>query len=261
MKKAIISLLFISIFTFNLFADDSRILNLELDLKLGLDFNPTLVSYVDNDIGGFAHEFNNSLLFGADFFILKFSNLYLGLGINHIFDTKIKTKGQNAEANITSYYMVGKYVMPIECKVFSRLYLIGNLGYTNTNIASTNLILSEAPEYTIFTEKFYNNNFSWEIGFGTEILDNFIAELTYSNIYGTGKSISEITDSMEQTVRENSLKTNYSLIMFKVGYKFKINTPQSNTKKEPSDLDKEIEKLKLQKEILELEIEKEKLKQ
>ena len=134
MKKIIISLLFILIFNFNIFADDSSVLNLELDLKLGLDFNPTLIIHDDNEKTGLAQEFNNSFLLGADFFVLKFSDLYLGVGINHIFESKIKTNGSDAKINTTTYYIVGKYKIPLESKIFSNLYLIGNLGYANINI-------------------------------------------------------------------------------------------------------------------------------
>ena len=68
-----------------------------------------------------------------------------------------------------------------------------------------------------------------------------------------------ITEADEFRKTKSFSRTTYSLIMFKIGYKFKFNINKSNNKKEI--LDKEIEKLKLQKEILELELEKEKLKQ
>ena len=121
MKKIIISLLFISIFTFDIFAEDSRALNLELDLKLGLDFNPTLIIHDDNEETGLAHEFNNSFLLGADFFFLKFADFYLGVGLNHVFEAKIKTKGSDAKSNITTCHIVGKYKMPLESNIFSNL--------------------------------------------------------------------------------------------------------------------------------------------
>lgn len=262
MKKIITSLLFISIFTFSLFADDSQVLNLELDLKLGLDFNPTLVIHDNSDKNGLAHEFNNSFLLDVDFFILNFSDLYLGIGINHIFESEIKTKGCDTKSNITTCYIAGKYKMPLESKVFSNLYLIGNLGYTNININSMYNYIFETDEsgeemgVIIGKNKFNNNGFFLEIGLGTELFNNFIAELTYSNIYGNMENI------YSQIFENNSQNITFSLIMFKIGYKFKINTSKNSRANNKSEiLDKEIEKLRLQKEILELELEKEKLKQ
>lgn len=266
MKKIIISLLFISIFSFNLFADNSSILNLELDLKLGLDFNPTLEIHNDNEETGLAHEFNNSFLLGSDFFFLIFSDFYLGVGFNHVFESKIKTKGYDTKRNITTCYIAGKYKMPLESKVFSNLYLIGNLGYANINIDNIYEFILHTDEsgedidMIIIKNKFNNNGFVWEIGLGTEIFDNFIAELTYSNIYGKKENI------YSQYIENSSQKIIFSLIMFKLGYKFIMNTSRTITKNSQVDdkveiLDKEIEKLRLQKEILELELEKEKLKQ
>jgi opacity protein-like surface antigen len=266
MKKIIVSLLFISIFSLNLFADNSSVLNLELDLKLGFDFNPTLVIHDNNKKIGLAHEFNNSFLLGADFFFLKFSNFYLGVGFNHLFESKIKTKGCDAKSSISTCYIAGKYKMPLESKVFSTLYLIGNLGYANINIDNIYefiLHTDESGEYIdviIGKNKFNNNGFVWEIGLGTEIFDNFIAELTYSSIYGNKEII------YSQYIENSSQKTIFSLIMFKLGYKFNINTSRIITKNSQVNnkaeiLDKEIEKLRLQKDILELELEKEKLKQ
>lgn len=263
MKQIITSLLVISIFSFNLFADNSSVLNLELDLKLGLDFNPTLVIHDNNEKTGLAHEFNNSFLLGADFFFLKFSDFYLGSGLNHIFESRTKTKDSDAKSNITTYHIVGKYIIPLESNIFSNLYLIGNLGYANVNITDTTTTWygSEEDSDIAITLKseFGNNNFFGGIGFGTELLDNFTAELTYSIIYGNEKRETILIEA--DKIRKTKLfsRTTYSLIMFKIGYKFNINIQQSNDKKEV--LDKEIEKLKLQKEILELELEKEKLKQ
>lgn len=231
MKKTIISFLFISVFAFTIFADNSRILNLELDLKLGLDFNPTLTIYDDNQ--GLAHEFNNSFLLGADFFFLKFSDLYLGVGINHVFESKIKTKGYDAKSDMTTYHLVGKYKMPLESKIFSNLYLIGNIGYANVNIDNTEAILILHEEDSDLDArnitKFDNDSFFGAIGFGTEFFNNFIAELTYSTIYGNAKRESVIIPVSRTT---SPRKTNYSLIMFKIGYKFNINIPQSNKKED-----------------------------
>lgn len=272
MRKILTIILLILVFNINLFAKNSQILNLEFDLKLGLDFNPTLALYDMHSEGlsneGLAYEFSNSFLLGMDFFFLKFSNLYLGVGINHIFESKIKTKGYDAKSNITTYHIAGKYKMPLESKIFSNLYLIGNIGYANTNIDDIENILNLDEEDSDLDirriTKFDSNNFFWGIGFGTEFLDNFIAELTYSIIYENAKRETIITEYPDDIIGKTKLpcKTNYSLIMFKVGYKFNIDIPQSKTKSNKNEtLDKEIEKLKLQKEILQLEIEKEKLKQ
>lgn len=251
MRKILTTILFVLVFNINLFAKNSQILNLEFDLKLGLDFDPTLALYdmhnEDPSNNGYAHEFDNSFLLGADFFFLKFSDLYLGVGVNHVFESKTKTKGYETKSNITTCHIVGKYKMPLESKIFSNLYLIGNIGYANTNIDNTEsvFILDEEDSDLNIRRltKFDSDNFFCGFGFGTEFLDNFIVELTYSIIYGKARRETIITDYPNDIIKKTNLpcKTNYSLIMFKIGYKFDINIQKSNNN-EISD--KEIEKLK-----------------
>ena len=106
---------------------------------------------------------------GADFFFLKFADFYLGAGLNHVFESKIKTKDSDAKSNITTCHIVGKYKMPLESNIFSNLYLIGNLGYANVNINDTQTTWhgdDEDSDIAITLEsEFGSNNFFGGIGF------------------------------------------------------------------------------------------------
>ena len=196
MKKSILAILLAVAFLTPVFASEKK--DMELDIKLGytLDNNVKLYMYEEIDSG----STNMGCILGTDFYYYVASNLALGLGINYIFDSKANY-GYDDKYGFTNIYFAVKPKMDLDSDILNSFYFIAQIGYGFFRLDYDN---SPGVKYST------DNGLYWSLGFGLEILDNFILELIHSFNYGY------------VNVNNDARDMRYSTLSINVGYKFNL---------------------------------------
>lgn len=123
MKKIFLSLLLITIFILPVSAK----MNADFILKGGILASPYL--YFD---GSNTQDVDLGFTLGGEIFAYPWKNIGLGLGAMHLFKTDIENTGQKISA--TNIYVAAKPKLVLENQEIDSVYLIGQLGLTNSDI-------------------------------------------------------------------------------------------------------------------------------
>lgn len=202
MKNFLLTLFLITITALPIFAQEKR--NLSFDIKAGVGFSSSFV-FNEWDIDFFGHEYENFYFENIDnFFSLEielnyyiFKNLPLGIGINHIFDSKVNEMNYN----FTNIFLAIKPEAYLNSEIFSSVYGICKIGYGIINISGT-----------FYEEKLdIDNGLYLGLGIGTTI-KSFIIECIYSINYNKINNSGSFDFS--------DLK--YTTFILNIGYKFNI---------------------------------------
>ena len=205
MKKSLFAVLLAVVLVSPVFATDKG--TMQLDVKAGMPVNQELKVKGDNI--NINYDLDTTFSLGADFFYYIDSNIAVGAGIDHIFETKIKYDGgvsANDKVGFTNVYLQAKYDFVLNNDIVNNIYPVVQVGY---GMASYD-----------FDSRFYSCSFEeenglyWAIGIGTTIKEHLIIELIYSFDYG------KIT--MKDPYFENVMDTTYTMIKLNVGFKFSL---------------------------------------
>ena len=141
-----------------------------INAKVGLGVSNNLNMKVDDTTMGY--EMKMPISIGAEFFYGLMDNLSVGIGINYGFDSDLKANiSYIGSSRLTSYYVAVKPEAKLDSKIFSSMYLIGQIGGSNVNIKSSNGSYSAEGDMGIYLG----------FGAGTIIKDAFIVEFIVSS--------------------------------------------------------------------------------
>ncbi len=210
MKKSLIIMLVVA-FVMPLFAAEKG--NIELIGKLGVALNPTdgFVEILDDtEVSGYTK--NSALSISAEGLYYVLPELPLGLGINYQFSSE-RTKNysyyKDPETGVTNIYLTAKPTLKIDSKIFTAVYLIGQIGY--------GLVRMGDYDDGVFKRKIDSNGLCWGLGAGTEIMKDFIFEFVFSTNYWSIKY--ENNNNHLYDYKRDAEST--ALTLF-AGYKFNI---------------------------------------
>lgn len=197
MKKLLAVILLAVALVAPVFATDKG--SMEFVPKIGYIVEPLLMEY-QQDKDKYAYNAESTFSLGADFYYYVVNNLGLGVGINHIFQSKMNSAwGSDGKIGATNIYLSVKPVFELqENKFIDKIYFLGQLGY--------GLFNNEKMSYYQPSEE-ADNGMYWAIGAGVEKC-NVIVELMYSVNYSYFGYWEEIWT--------------YRNIAINVGYKFNI---------------------------------------
>ena len=203
MKKSLLAVLLAVVLVSPVFATDKG--TMQLDVKAGMPVNQELKVKGDNT--NINYDLDTTFSLGADFFYYIDSNIAVGAGIDHIFETKIKYDGgvsANDKVGFTNVYLQAKYDFVLNNDIFNSIYPIIQLGYGLLDLDFN----TDFPGASWEGE----SGLYWAIGVGTTIKENFIVELIYSFDYGKMK-FKPSNDTYDLT---------YKILKLNVGYKFSL---------------------------------------
>ena len=170
-----------------------------INAKVGLGVSNNLNMKVDDTTMGY--EMKMPISIGAEFFYGLMDNLSVGIGINYGFDSDLKANiSYIGSSRLTSYYVAVKPEAKLDSKIFSSMYLIGQIGGSNVNIKSSNGSYSAEGDMGIYLG----------FGAGTIIKDAFIVEFIVSSA-NSKISVDGVNGDL-----------NYTATTLNVGYKFAI---------------------------------------
>ncbi len=208
MKKSLLILLFTTVLVLPVFAADQG--TMEAGIKAGLP----LYQETRLECNGYDdYDMKTTMSVGADFFYYVDYNIAVGVGAEHIFNSKLKYAPNEPKDKIgyTNIYFQVKYNFDFDDDGYNNIYPIFQLGY---GIMHADWDFSS--EYPGASVENYNGVY-WGIGVGTTIARYFIMELIYSFNYGsaefTGCGYPNPPENFEYDISTYRLK-------FNVGFKF-----------------------------------------
>ena len=209
MKKSLVALLFAVASVLPVFAADQG--TREIDVKAGLPLYQE-IRLDGYGYGCYDYDVSQTFSVGADFFYYIDYSVAIGLGIDHIFNSKIKYGPGEPKDKIgyTNIYFQIKYNFDFDDYGYNNIYPIFQLGY---GILNSDWDTSKCPPGASVDT---TNGLYWGIGVGTTIARYLILELICSFNYGEAEFINcypEPDPNFECDIRGTMLK-------FNVGYKF-----------------------------------------
>ena len=206
MKKGLLVALFTIALVLPVFAADQG--TVDLGVKAGIPLAQ------QTRLDGFGYEdydMKTTCSVGADFFYYLDYNVAVGLGADHIFNSKLKYAPGEPKDKIgyTNIYFQVKYNFDFDDYGYNNIYPIFQLGY---GILHADWDLSQDPSGASVENA---NGVYWGIGVGTTIARYFIMELIYSFNYGSAEftGCSGPHPDFEYDISTYSFK-------FNVGFKF-----------------------------------------
>ena len=211
MKKSLLAVLLAVALVAPVFATDKGAIN--VDVKAGISLSQDL-TYDISTMGtnrSISYDLETTFSLGADFLYYVDSNIAVGVGIDRIFNTKIKNDAngdpKDSKVGYTNIYFQAKYDFVLNNNIFNNVYPILQIGY---GFLDDDLYSSPGVTY----EK--ENGLYWAIGAGATIKENFVVELLYSVDYG------KINATLPPGLGDIAFTTDLTckILRLNVGYKF-----------------------------------------
>ena len=197
MKKIILTVVLSALFIAPTFASEAG--DMEILGKIGytLDTNVKLF-YNGGDSGSTKQNFT----LGTDFYFYVNSQVAMGFGVNHVFDSTAEY-GADDKYGFTNVYLAVRPKMDVDSDIINSFYFVAQAGYGFFRFDNDDSYYDLPAPST-------NNGFYWAIGIGVEIVYDFFLEFTHSFNYGSVISEGSTYD------------VTYSAFALNVGYKFRF---------------------------------------
>ena len=197
MKKIILTVILLALFIAPTFASEAG--DMEILGKVGytLDTNVKLF-YGGGDSGSTQKNFT----LGTDFYFYVNSQVAMGFGVNHIFDSKAEY-GYDDKYGFTNVYLSVRPKMDLDSDILESIYFIAQAGYGFFRFDNDDS-QEDLPAPST------NNGLYWGIGVGVEIVYDFFLEFMHSFNYGSVISEGSTYD------------VTYSAFSINAGYKFRF---------------------------------------
>ncbi len=195
--------------------------DMSINAKLGLGVNNSISSEVSAFIPPEVETINDAyyrfdmempISVGAEFFYGLMDNLSIGLGVNYGFDSKTKNDQlidtpfkTQIKAGTTNIYLAVKPEAKLDSKIFSSIYLVGQIGWTIPRAEFESDY--DLPSLDV------NSGLYLGFGIGTTIMDCIIVEIVCSS--------SNLSVEKSDIVY-NDADIQYTATTINVGYKFNI---------------------------------------
>ena len=178
MKKFLIAVFLAAAITAPVFAAEQGIM--EFGVKAGLPL--TQQTTLDGN-GSRDYDMKTTMSVGADFFYYVDYNIAVGIGAEHIFNSKLKYAPDEPKDKIgyTNIFFEVKYNFDFDEDGYNNIYPIFQLGY---GILHGDWDLRDDPPGASVENE---NGVYWGIGMGATIARYFIMELIYSCNYGSAE--------------------------------------------------------------------------
>ncbi len=192
--------------------------DMSVNAKLGLGVNNS-VSLDGSDVLApknqyYKYDMEMPVSIGAEFFYGLMDNLSVGLGVNYGFDSKSKNNNvahapfeNQLKAGTTNIYLAVKPEAKIDSKIFSSIYLVGQIGLA---MARAEI---ESDDYD-FPSIDVNSGLYLGFGIGTTIMDCVVVEIVCSSANLTAKKSPPAVPA--------DLDVQYTATTINVGYKFAL---------------------------------------
>ena len=194
--------------------------DMSVNAKLGLGVNNS-VSLDGSDVLApknqyYKYDMEMPVSIGAEFFYGLMDNLSVGLGVNYGFDSKSKNDDMlnqhsfknKLKAGTTNIYLAVKPEAKIDSKIFSSIYLVGQIG-----LAMARAEIDHNSGYPIPSID-VDSGLYLGFGIGTTIMDCIIVELVCSSANLTAKETLPFIPK--------DLDIQYTATTINVGYKFAL---------------------------------------
>jgi hypothetical protein len=194
--------------------------DMSVNAKLGLGINNS-VSLDGSDVLApknqyYKYDMEMPVSIGAEFFYGLMDNLSVGLGVNYGFDSKSKNEDilngapfkNQLKAGTTNIYLAVKPEAKIDSKIFSSIYLVGQIG-----LAMARAEIDHNSGYPIPSID-VDSGLYLGFGIGTTIMDCIIVELVCSSANLTAKETLPFIPK--------DLDIQYTATTINVGYKFAL---------------------------------------
>ncbi|MBO7610933.1 MAG: hypothetical protein J6T23_01845 [Elusimicrobia bacterium] len=204
MKKSLLVALFTIALVLPVFAAEQG--TMELGVKAGI---PLAQQTTLDGTWRVDYDMKTTCSVGADFFYYLDYNVAVGLGVDHIFNSRLKYAPGEPKDKIgyTNIYFQVKYNFDFDDDGYNNIYPIFQLGY---GLLHADWDLSEdLPTASVEN----GNGVYWGIGVGTTIARYFIMELIYSFNYGSAEFSGFAEPDFEYDISTYAFK-------FNVGFKF-----------------------------------------
>ena len=207
MKKSLLGLLLAVALVVPAFAAKG---DMSINGKIGLGVSNNLNSG-NNNVGS-SMSLGMPFSIGAEFFYGLMDNLSVGLGVDYGFKSKFEANGTfmgypmsvEAEGRTTNIYLAVKPEAKLDSKIFSSMYLLGQIGLSSIEYKSTSTFSSSSNSGTADMGIYLG------FGAGVTIKDNFIVEFIISSSNGTTNQDGEDVDMQ------------YTAATINLGYKFSL---------------------------------------
>lgn len=231
MKRSLVVLFLVTFLVLPLFATDKG--KTEIDIKLGLNVNPTATASIEDVIssiglepdtkieGGAALEGDMQYTLGLEGYYFVMDKLGIGLGVTRAFPTGYVNELIAKADSVNIYAAVKQEIKVSENKIIDNLYFLGRLGYGINSLSSDAAkIVTLIPIPVEVTDVSMDNGLYWALGMGFE-KNNFFVEVIYSVNYSklNANVYIEADETMDMDI---STDLTLSTIGINVGYKFNI---------------------------------------
>ena len=192
--------------------------DMSVNAKLGLGVNNSVSLDGSDTISPkntyYKYDMEMPISIGAEFFYGLMDNLSVGLGVNYGFDSKAKNNNvahapfeNQLKAGTTNIYLAVKPEAKIDSKIFSSIYLVGQIGLA---MARAEI---ESDDYD-FPSIDVNSGLYLGFGIGTTIMDCVVVEIVCSSANLTAKKSPPAVPA--------DLDVQYTATTINVGYKFAL---------------------------------------
>ena len=192
--------------------------DMSVNAKLGLGINNSVSLDGSDTISPkntyYKYDMEMPISIGAEFFYGLMDNLSVGLGVNYGFDSKAKNNNvahapfeNQLKAGTTNIYLAVKPEAKIDSKIFSSIYLVGQIGLA---MARAEI---ESDDYD-FPSIDVNSGLYLGFGIGTTIMDCVFVEIVCSSANLTAKKSPPAVPA--------DLDVQYTATTINVGYKFAL---------------------------------------
>ncbi len=192
--------------------------DMSVNAKLGLGVNNSVSLDGSDTISPkntyYKYDMEMPISIGAEFFYGLMDNLSVGLGVNYGFDSKSKNNNvahapfeNQLKAGTTNIYLAVKPEAKIDSKIFSSIYLVGQIGLA---MARAEI---ESDDYD-FPSIDVNSGLYLGFGIGTTIMDCVVVEIVCSSANLTAKKSPPAVPA--------DLDVQYTATTINVGYKFAL---------------------------------------
>jgi hypothetical protein len=193
--------------------------DMSVNAKLGLGVNNSVSLDGSDTISPkntyYKYDMEMPISIGAEFFYGLMDNLSVGLGVNYGFDSKSKNNNvahapfeNQLKAGTTNIYLAVKPEAKIDSKIFSSIYLVGQIG-----LAMARAEIDHNSGYPIPSID-VDSGLYLGFGIGTTIMDCIIVELVCSSANLTAKETLPFIPK--------DLDIQYTATTINVGYKFAL---------------------------------------
>lgn len=197
MKKIILMIMLLALFIAPAFSSEAG--DMEILGKIGYTLDTNVKLFYE---GGDSGSTQKNFTLGTDFYFYVNSQVAMGFGVNHIFDSKAEY-GYDDKYGFTNVYLSVRPKMDLDSDILESIYFIAQAGYGFFRFDNDDL-QEDLPAPST------NNGLYWGIGVGVEIVYDFFLEFMHSFNYGSVISEGSTYD------------VTYSAFSINAGYKFKF---------------------------------------